>query len=65
MQTHAEIGANIISDISFLTNVSEIIKQHHERYDGKGYPNGLKQERIDLMARIISISDSYDAMTTT
>jgi HD-GYP domain-containing protein (c-di-GMP phosphodiesterase class II) len=64
MKSHPRIGARIVSGISSLVKATEIIHQHHERYDGKGYPAGLKEENILLMARVLCISDSYDAMTT-
>lgn len=61
---HPEIGCNIIADVSFLREASPIIRQHHERVDGKGYPDGLKGNAISVEARILSIADSYDAMTS-
>lgn len=64
MKGHPRIGAGIVSGISSLAKAAEIIHQHHERYDGTGYPSGLQGEKIHIMARILCISDSYDAMTT-
>jgi len=64
IQKHPEIGAQIIKDVDFLKEVSGIIKHHHERYDGKGYPEGMKGENIPLEAAILSIADVYDAMTS-
>lgn len=61
---HPEIGATIISDLSFLTNISDIIRHHHERNDGKGYPDGLTHDNIPLETSILTIADSFDAMTT-
>jgi len=61
---HPIIGAEIIDNISFLRDVKEIIKYHHERYDGKGYPEGLEGDEIPLEACILAIADSYDAMTS-
>ena len=47
-----------------VAEISKIIKHHHERYDGKGYPDGLQGEDIPYLSRIITIADSYDAMTS-
>lgn len=59
-----EIGANILSKSHRLMDLYEIVLHHHERYDGKGYPEGLKAEQIPVGARIIAICDSIDAMTS-
>lgn len=64
IKEHVTIGYNIIKEINFLQSASEIVLQHHERYDGLGYPNGLKGEAILLSARILSVVDAYDAMTS-
>jgi len=64
MKTHAEKGYRIINASSELDNVAKCVLTHHERWDGCGYPLGLKGEEISLMARIINIVDSYDVMTT-
>lgn len=64
IKSHAEIGGEILSQSSELKNASLTTRHHHERYDGKGYPLGLKGEQIPLNARIIAISDSYDAMNS-
>ncbi|MBL7069616.1 MAG: HD domain-containing protein [Candidatus Omnitrophica bacterium] len=61
---HPEIGAAILRPIRELGNIIDGVKYHQERYDGKGYPEGLKGSKIPLMARIISIADTFDAMTT-
>ena len=63
MQTHVSIGGEILKDFTLIENVSDGAKYHHERYDGKGYPNKLKGEKIPLNARIIGIADAFDAMT--
>ncbi|MDF2543190.1 MAG: rpfG4 [Herbinix sp.] len=63
MKKHPEIGYRIAISSSELTPIAEYILCHHERYDGKGYPQGRKAEAIPLLARIITIADSYDAMT--
>ncbi len=71
MKLHAVIGGelfdyleNRIPDAEFANIASQIAKSHHERWDGKGYPNGLKGEEIPLLARIMAIVDVYDAMTS-
>ena len=64
IKNHATMGAEILKDINMIPNVSVGAKYHHEKYDGTGYPNGLKGEEIPEVARIIGIVDSYDAMTS-
>lgn len=61
---HTIMGAEILKDFKMFPNVSVGAKYHHERYDGKGYPEGLKGESIPLIARVIGLVDSYDAMTS-
>jgi putative nucleotidyltransferase with HDIG domain len=64
MKRHPEHGARIISQIPFLQDVSRIVRHHHERWDGKGYPDGIAAEAIPLGARIFAVADSFDAMTS-
>jgi PAS domain S-box-containing protein len=71
IKKHAILGGKAISDIdkqfenqSFLTIAKELAYYHHERWDGKGYPNGLKEQQIPLSARIVSFADVYDALTS-
>jgi HD-GYP domain-containing protein (c-di-GMP phosphodiesterase class II) len=64
MQRHPLIGAEIVTHIKGLRDLIGGIKYHHERYDGKGYPEGLKADQIPFMAKIISIADTFDAMTS-
>ena len=64
IKNHTTMGAEILKDINMIPNVSVGAKYHHEKYDGTGYPNGLKGEEIPEVARIIGIVDSYDAMTS-
>jgi putative nucleotidyltransferase with HDIG domain len=64
MKRHPEFGARIIAGIPFLEEVARIVRHHHERWDGMGYPDGLKGERIPLGARIFAVGDSFDAMTS-
>ena len=61
---HPATGANMIKDIPFLEKASELVRHHHERYDGKGYPDGLKGSRIPVGARLIAVADAFDTMTT-
>ena len=63
MKGHPRIGVKIIERVSGLRPTLPIIEAHHERYDGKGYPNGLKGEAIPLEARILAIADAFEAMT--
>ena len=70
MKTHSELGAEIIQNMNFpkdnpLVHTSwEICRWHHERWDGKGYPDGLKGEKIPISAQVVSIADVYDALTS-
>ena len=63
MKSHTIQGAKILSDFTLLDHVIEGAEFHHERYDGRGYPKGLKGEEIPLYARIIGVADAFDAMT--
>jgi len=62
MRSHPEIGARIVSDLDFLRGAREVVLYHHERYDGRGYPEGLAGEQIPLEARIAKVADAFDAM---
>lgn len=62
MKRHPEIGYRIAQSVPELSQIAEYILSHHERWDGKGYPRGLKNEEIPLVSRIIAVSDSFDAM---
>jgi putative nucleotidyltransferase with HDIG domain len=64
IKTHPRIGANILDEVRFLKAVSEIILHHHERYDGKGYPDGLSGDEISIEDAILSVADTFDAVTT-
>ncbi len=59
---HPVVGATILDPISFLARTRDIIRQHHEHFDGSGYPDGLAQDMIDIKGRIIAVVDAYDAM---
>jgi putative nucleotidyltransferase with HDIG domain len=62
IKKHPTIGAQILEPLTFLNGVVDLIRQHHEHYDGTGYPEGRKGEDILLGARIIHIADAYEAM---
>ena len=64
IKKHPEWGEKIVQSIPFLRDRAKIIRQHHENYDGSGYPDGLKGEEISLEARILRIVDAYDALTS-
>ncbi len=64
IKKHPEIGYEIVNHVKFLRKSAEILLQHHERIDGNGYPKGLKGQDIDKLAKIISVADSFDAMTS-
>lgn len=64
IKQHPENGMRILSGISFFRDIAPIVKDHHERYDGTGYPAGLKGEEILEEARIIGVADAFDAMTS-
>lgn len=64
MQSHVISGAEILKDFTLVEHVVDGTKFHHERYDGRGYPEGLKGEEIPLYGRIISVADTFDAMTS-
>ncbi len=64
MRKHPEIGYNILKGIDFLESSLGVVLSHHERFDGKGYPRGLKGNDIPLEARIFSVVDTFDTMTT-
>lgn len=63
MKTHVTKGAEILKDFTLVDHVVEGARYHHERFDGRGYPDGLKGEEIPLYGRIIAIADTFDAMT--
>ncbi len=62
VKSHPRIGADILKGFTGLNDVAEIVLHHHERWDGKGYPDGLKGEEIPFGSRIIAVCDSIDAM---
>lgn len=64
IKKHPIIGANILSNVTLFKDILPIVKHHHERFDGKGYPFGLEGEQIPYLARIAAIADTFDAMTS-
>ncbi len=64
IRRHPEIGEHILSPIVDSVEILESVRNHHERYDGKGYPDALEKEKIPLGARILAVSDAYEAMTS-
>ena len=64
MRRHPVVSAEIVAHISDFREVAAVVRHHHERYDGGGYPDGLTAERIPYLARVIALADTFDAMTT-
>ena len=64
MKKHPRLGADILDHIQYLNSILPGIRSHHERNDGMGYPDGLRKKNIPLVARIIAVADTYDAMTS-
>ena len=64
IKAHPGDGADILAEIPTLRHLTDGVRHHHERWDGRGYPGGLGAEEIPLLARIMAVCDSYDAMTS-
>jgi cyclic di-GMP phosphodiesterase len=64
MQLHTVIGASLCGELRALEDVRPIVRHHHERFDGTGYPDGLKGDAVPLLAAVVGVVDAYDAMTT-
>jgi len=64
MQRHSQIGFDLVKDIPFLADATDVVLMHHERFDGSGYPQSLKGDAIPLSARIFAIADTLDAVTS-
>ena len=65
MKSHPNNSEKLILSVKKLAGISSWLKAHHERWEGKGYPDGLKGDEIPLSSRIVAIADTYDAMTST
>jgi putative nucleotidyltransferase with HDIG domain len=65
IQQHPVTGWEIVRQVDFLGAASDVVRHHHERWDGAGYPDGLKGEKIPLTARVFAVADTLDALTTT
>ena len=64
MRQHPNIGSGIVSKVKALRSIDSIVRHHHERFDGRGYPDGLCGEEISLGARIVAVADAFDAMNS-
>jgi putative nucleotidyltransferase with HDIG domain len=64
MERHSEIGERILRNVDDYAEIADVVRSHHERIDGMGYPDGLPGDDIPLLARIIGVADAYDAMTS-
>jgi putative nucleotidyltransferase with HDIG domain len=64
METHSEIGERILANVDDYAEIATIVRHHHERMDGQGYPDGIVRDKIPLISRIISVADAYNAMTS-
>src|SRR5438105_14941090 len=64
VRSHPVVGDKILKPLRFLVCEAKAVRHHHERYDGKGYPDGLAGEGIPLIARVVTVADSFDAMTS-
>jgi putative nucleotidyltransferase with HDIG domain len=64
MEQHSEIGERILRNVDDYSEIADVVRSHHERIDGMGYPDGIRGEEIPVLARIIGVADAYDAMTS-
>ena len=64
MALHSEIGERILSKVDDYAEIAAVVRHHHERVDGHGYPDGLSGDKIPLLSRIIAVADAYNAMTS-
>ncbi len=65
MREHSVIGYEILKNVTLMPEVGQVARWHHERYDGRGYPDGLRGDEIPFLARIVTVADSFDAITST
>jgi putative nucleotidyltransferase with HDIG domain len=64
METHSEIGERILANVDDYAEIAAIVRHHHERFDGNGYPDGFTRDEIPLLSRVIAVADAYNAMTS-
>jgi putative nucleotidyltransferase with HDIG domain len=64
MQDHSVIGERILREVAAYEDVAKIVRHHHERVDGEGYPDGIRDDEIPLLSRVIAVADAYNAMTS-
>ena len=64
MEEHSVIGERILANVDDYAEIAKIVRHHHERVDGQGYPDGLYADEIPLLSRIIAVADAYNAMTS-
>ena len=64
METHSEIGERILAKVDDYAEIAAIVRHHHERFDGNGYPDSLAGDEIPLLSRVIAVADAYNAMTS-
>ncbi len=64
MEMHSEIGERILAKVEDYAEIARIVRHHHERWDGQGYPDGIADQQIPLVSRIITVADAYNAMTS-
>ncbi len=62
--THSEIGERILAKVDDYAEIASIVRHHHERFDGNGYPDGFAGDEIPLLSRVIAVADAYNAMTS-
>jgi HD-GYP domain-containing protein (c-di-GMP phosphodiesterase class II) len=64
MEQHAAIGERILTNVDDYKEIAQVVRHHHERIDGHGYPDGLSGDEIPILSRIIAVADAFDAMTS-
>ena len=64
VKAHPVRGAQMLQGVKFLEKATDLVRHHHERVDGKGYPDGLRGDEITIGAKIVNVADAFDAMTT-
>ena len=64
MEAHPAIGERILRNVEGYEQIADVVRHHHERMDGQGYPDGLSASEIPILARVLAVADAYDAMTS-